>query len=86
MSNPLEIKWPQDQFGNLTALRREGLRAVERMYGNQEKLDVLMRTLRTLAVHAQSRFDRQKAARDAIYAPTEPAVEQPAGEPVKTDE
>lgn len=67
MSNPLLLKFPQDKFGNLTRFKAEGLKAVERMYGNDEKLDTFIATVRTLVTHAKARHARQKAAREALH-------------------
>lgn len=67
MSNPLLLKFPQDKFGNLTRFKAEGLKAVERMYGSDEKLDTFIATVRTLVTHAKARHARQKASREALH-------------------
>ena len=75
MSNPLKLQFPQDRFGNLSRFKAEGLKSVERLYGNEDKLDTFLETLRVIAQHAKARCDQQKAAREAALVPAEPEVE-----------
>ena len=75
MSNPLKLQFPQDRFGNLSRFKAEGLKSVERLYGNEDKLDTFLATLRVIAQHAKARCAQQKAAREAAVVPAEPEVE-----------
>ena len=81
MSNPLKLQFPQDRFGNLSRFKAEGLKSVERLYGNEDKLDTFLATLRVIAQHAKARCAQQKAAREAALVPVEPE-----GEPEVTPE
>lgn len=86
MSNPLKLQFPQDRFGNLSRFKAEGLKAVERMYGNDDKLDTFLATLRVIAQHAKARHAQQKANREATHGAAdavepEPEVEVPEQEP-----
>lgn len=92
MSNPLKLQFPQDRFGNLSRLKSEGLRSVERLYGNEDKLDTFLATLRVLAQHAKARCAQQKAARAQALSQEEPEIEpevdqvEPEPEPEVTPE
>lgn len=76
MSNPLKLQFPQDRFGNLSRFKAEGLKSVERLYGNEDKLETFLATLRVIAQHAKARCAQQKAAREATISTPEPEVEQ----------
>ena len=92
MSNPLKLQFPQDRFGNLSRFKAEGLKSVERLYGNEDKLETFHATLRVIAQHAKARCAQQKAAREAALVPGEPEVEpeveqvEPEPEPEVTPE
>ena len=88
MSNPLNLQFPQDRFGNLSRFKAEGLRSVERLYGNEDKLDTFLATLRVLAQHAKARCAQQKAARVQALIQEEPEIdpEVDKGEPEPAQE
>lgn len=59
-TNPLEVIWPLDEFGFTSMLRKEGVRAIGRIKGDDAKLAVFMATLRVLAEHAGVKTEDQK--------------------------
>ena len=59
-SNSAKIDWPTDRAGITSRLKREGCRAIGRMSGDRENLDVVMDVLRILAQHAKDKFAEQE--------------------------
>ena len=59
-TNPREIVWPHDEYGIASMLKKEGVRAIGRIKGDEAKLDVVMQTLRTLGEHAKVKIAAQK--------------------------
>lgn len=57
--NPRSIEWPADTFGFTTCLKKEGVRAVGRIKGDKEKLEVLNGVLRCIAQHAAAKIEDQ---------------------------
>ncbi len=68
MSNANRLPWPQDTLGITHRLRREGCRAIGRMDGKSERLDLIMATLRVLAKHSAAKLDQQLASKAKIAA------------------
>lgn len=62
--NQREIVWPFDRHGFTTLLRKEGVRAIGRIKGNPEKLEVLIETLKVLGAHARTKVEIQIADSD----------------------
>jgi hypothetical protein len=62
VSNPTFIDWPHDPFGFTSMLRKEGVRAIGRVSGNQEKAEILLGTLQCLAQHLKARLPDQQSA------------------------
>ena len=84
MSNPLQLQFPQDKFGNLTRLKAEGLKSVSRMYGSDDKYDTFIATLRVLAEHAKARLEQQKAAK-ALALVSDAAVSEESEDAIVAD-
>ncbi len=63
MSNASKLPWPQDTLGITHRLRREGCRAIGRMDGKAERLELVMSTLRVLAKHGGAKLDQQIASK-----------------------
>lgn len=59
--NPRALQWPFDATGFTTLLRKEGVRAIGRIKGSREKLDVLIATLKVLGEHARVKAAAQVA-------------------------
>jgi len=62
-NNPAKIPWPSDNVGMTSRLKREGCRAIGRMSGRDENLEIVMQVLRLLAQHAQDKLSEQKDIR-----------------------
>lgn len=60
--NPVNIKWPRDQWGNTTGIKKELLKAASNIRGNADKHDVLLNTLAVAIAHVQKR-----RAKDVAY-------------------
>lgn len=58
--NPRDLKFPFDQYGFTTLLRKEGVRSIGRIKGDPAKLEVFMNTLRVLAQHAETKLEDHK--------------------------
>lgn len=76
-TNPRDLQWPHDNFGFTSMTRKEGARAIGRIKGDPQKLDVFLQTLRVLAEHAKAKIeDQQKhAARTAAATRNREAAE-----------
>jgi hypothetical protein len=61
VSNPRDIVWPVDPWGFTSMLKKEGVRAVGRIKGHDEKMDIFLHTLRALGEHAKTKIADQKA-------------------------
>lgn len=93
VTNPLDIQWPQDEYGFTTMLRKEGARAIGRIQGDATKMRVLLDTLEVLRDHAEAKLAdhvnevaRNKAASDNIRAAAEARAEADRKEQVKRAE
>ena len=75
VSNPLDIKWPFDPHGFTSMLRKEGVRAVGRISGNDAKLEVFTQTLRALAQHASVKIETQKREAEIAAAAAQNIIE-----------
>ncbi|SEN67588.1 hypothetical protein SAMN05216227_102035 [Pseudorhodobacter antarcticus] len=60
-TNPLDIKFPFDDTGFTSMLRKEGARAVGRIGGDAVRLQVFLNTLRVLGEHAKVKIAAQVA-------------------------
>lgn len=60
-SNPAKIDWPTDKAGITGRLKREGCRAIGRISGDSDNLDIVMNVLRILAQHAKDKLAEQQA-------------------------
>lgn len=60
VSNARDIVWPFDQWGFTSMLRKEGVRAIGRIKGNDAKMDILIHTLKALGEHAKAKVGEQK--------------------------
>ena len=60
--------WPRDVYGITSDLRRALARVAGRLNGDDEKFDVLMRTLREGADWARKRMEIQKAYKASTLA------------------
>lgn len=69
--NVCDIVWPQDTYGVTSMLKKEGARAIGRIKGDEDKLAVVMETLKCLAQHAQTKMDEQKRQRERQIAAAE---------------
>lgn len=58
-TNPLNLEWPQDQYGITSMLKKEGVRAVGRLNGDDTKLDVFLGTVRLLVQYAKEKHAEQ---------------------------
>lgn len=63
-TNPAKLVWPQDTVGMTSQLRREGCRAIGRMSGDGNNLELVIGVLRVLAFHAKAKFLEQEISRD----------------------
>lgn len=61
--NSQELVFPQDEHGFTSMLRKEGVRAVGRIGGDPERLNVFKATLRVLAQHADTKLKHQQTER-----------------------
>lgn len=59
-ANPAEIKFPKDQWGFTSGVRREVLRACASVRGNDEKHAILVATLAILLQHTHKRLPKDK--------------------------
>lgn len=59
-TNPMTLPWPVDKHGITSMLKKEGARAVGRINGDADKLDVFMATLRVLVAHAKEKYVAQQ--------------------------
>lgn len=62
VSNPTFIEWPFDPYGTTSMLRKEGVRAIGRVFGDPDKAEVVMATLQCLAQHLKASVPDQRAA------------------------
>lgn len=60
VTNPVNIQWPHDPHGFTTMLRKEGVRAVGRIFGDAEKLAIFISTLKVLGDHAKTKLEDQR--------------------------
>lgn len=61
-ANSALVEWPRDEWGSLSALRKELLLAAGNIRGQDDKQEVFLNTLKTAALHAIARFSGDKAA------------------------
>lgn len=77
--NPRDLEFPFDPHGFTSMLRKEGVRAVGRIKGDDAKLKVLLETLKVIGEHAKAKIvdqkreaqqtaTAQKNRADAVYA------------------
>lgn len=59
-----KLVWPQDKIGMTSQLKREGCRAIGRMGGDPQNLEIVMEVLRVLARHATSKMGEQRNERE----------------------
>jgi hypothetical protein len=76
-SNPTKIVFPLDDTGFTTLVRKEGVRAVGRINGSAEKLEVFLATVRVLAQHATAKIASQRTAKE-VQAAQEAVIKQEA--------
>ena len=77
-SNPRKIQWPLDTFGFTTLLRKEGVRAIGRIKGHEQKYRIFAETLQTLASHAKAKYAGQQASTEIALARVEARVVEEA--------
>lgn len=77
-SNPTNLVFPLDTTGFTTTLRKEGARAVGRINGDTERLEVFIATLRVLGDHAKTKLEAQKDARAAALKQAEALASEAA--------
>jgi hypothetical protein len=61
-ANSALVEWPRDEWGFLSALRKELLLAAGNIRGQDDKHELFMNTLKTAALHAIARFSADKTA------------------------
>jgi hypothetical protein len=61
-ANSALVEWPRDEWGSLSALRKELLLAASNIRGQDDKQEVFLNTLQTAALHAIARFSADKTA------------------------
>jgi hypothetical protein len=61
-ANSALVEWPRDEWGSLSALRKELLLAASNIRGQDDKQEVFLNTLKTAALHAIARFNADKTA------------------------
>ena len=61
-ANSALVEWPRDEWGSLSALRKELLLAAGNIRGQDDKQEVFLNTLKTAALHAIARFGADKTA------------------------
>jgi len=61
-ANSALVEWPRDEWGSLSALRKELLLAAGNIRGQDDKQEVFLNTLKTAALHAIARFSADKTA------------------------
>lgn len=63
--NPALLKFPADQWGFTSGIKREVLRAASSVRGNEEKQKLLLGTLAVLQAHIRARYapDKVEAAK-----------------------
>lgn len=71
--NSLNLPWPQDPMGAMTALRKGGIEAARRVNGDRARMKTLLDTLKVIEAHARAKFlvdtqTRRKAREDAANA------------------
>lgn len=54
-ANPTLVKWPRDQWGFTSAIKKEVLEAAGKVRGNTDKHDLLLATLAVAIAHIQKR-------------------------------
>lgn len=59
-ANPAEVKFPSDKWGFTAGLRREALKVMATVRGNEEKHEILVATLAILLQHAHVRLPKDK--------------------------
>lgn len=64
-SNPSLVDWPTDLDGITSKLKEGLLDALGRMNGRQDKLDIIMATLKIGVGHTHARFAAQVAENEA---------------------
>lgn len=60
-SNPLLVKWPTDLDGITSELKAGILTAAGKLNGRQDKLDILLATMKVGVAHVMARVDAQRA-------------------------
>lgn len=65
---PSKIEFPFDEYGFTTLLRKEGVRAVGRINGDESKLSVFIQTLQVLAEYARAKIEDQAKVRERQLA------------------
>ena len=59
-ANPAAIQWPRDEYAGTSALRAEIITAVQRIRGNDARMQVFMDTMIVGIKHAQARLESDK--------------------------
>ncbi len=66
-ANPALVEFPRDEYGTMSALRKELLLAASTVRGNETKHKLFLETLSIAAQHAQSRLQADKNALQQEY-------------------
>lgn len=65
-TNSTKLPWPADRFGITTDLKKEGVKAVRRINGDQDKFAVLLDTMKVLAAFARESYQQQRGNRETV--------------------
>ena len=74
-TNSAKLPWPQDKGGITSLLRREGARAIGRIGGRKERLDLVLEVLDILRQYAIEKYEFQRTAADAKRTAAEERAE-----------
>lgn len=64
-TNSAKLPWPQDRGGITSLLRREGARAIGRIGGRKDRLDLVLEVLDILRQYAIEKYEFQRTAVDS---------------------
>jgi hypothetical protein len=63
-TNSAKLPWPQDRGGITSLLRREGARAIGRIGGREDRLELVLEVLDILREYAIEKYEFQRTAAD----------------------
>lgn len=73
-ANPALVEWPRDEWGTLAVLRKELLLNASNIYGNEDKHELYLNTLKTAIMHAIARYEGDRTAVEAEGAAEEARI------------